>query len=351
MVTIAVTGIGGLVGGELLARLEERDDVERIVGLDLHPPVGVTSSKLDFRHADIRDAGLSRIFEGVDVLVHLAFQLDPIQDERTMRDINVGGTQNVFEAARDAGVHQIVYPSSAVVYGAHPDNDFPLTEESPLRANPDFNYGEHKAEIEHWLWPWIEQRDAPMVTVLRPAIIVGPGIQNFISRLFEMPMPLTVRGHRPPLQFVHVDDVVSAIDLAVDNDEMAGAFNVAAEGWLSWDEVLAIVGKRAVEVPEEVAFASVDRLWRLGLGDVPPGIVHYFMHPWVVSPAKLIEHGWRPKHTNRDVCAVLGEQTEEWVTVGRTRVHRSRLRRIARGILGGLVAVVGLRLLRRLRRS
>ena len=63
-----------------------------------------------------------------------------------MRDFNVRGTRNVFESARAAGASKVVYVSSGVAYGAHPDNDVPLTEESPLRANPDFPWADYDIE-------------------------------------------------------------------------------------------------------------------------------------------------------------------------------------------------------------
>ena len=82
---------------------------------------------------------------------------------------------------------------------------------------------------------------------------------------------MLVRGHKPPLQFVHVDDVVSALVHVIDHG-LDGVYNVTAEGWLSMDEVTAIVGRRTVALPEEVAFSIAERLWRLGLGEQPPGI-------------------------------------------------------------------------------
>ena len=52
----------------------------------------------------------------------------------------MNGSVNVFHAAAEGGVRKIVYTSSAVTYGAHPNNPVPLTEDSPLRANLDFSY-------------------------------------------------------------------------------------------------------------------------------------------------------------------------------------------------------------------
>ena len=72
-----------------------------------------------------------------------------------------------------------------------------------------------KGEVEDWLWGWAGGLpDDVTVTVLRPAIVAGPGVDNFITRQLERPRMPTVTGHQPPLQVVHVDDVVAAFRLA-----------------------------------------------------------------------------------------------------------------------------------------
>jgi nucleoside-diphosphate-sugar epimerase len=332
--TIAITGVGGLLGRRLVAALDERDDVERIIGIDVRAPQGLTSPHLVFRELDIRSAELVDALHGVDVLVHLAFQMDPHRDGSLMRSINLDGTRNAFEAAQRAGVGHVVYPSSVIVYGAHPDNDFPLTEASPLRPTPGLPYSEHKWEVEHWLLPWLEQHPALGATVLRVGMVLGTGVDNFMTRLFELPRFPLVRGHKPPLQFVHVDDVIGAMVHAIEQ-RLTGVYNVCAEGWLSYDEVMAISGRRPLEVPEEVAFSTADRAWALRVSDLPSGIVAHTMHPWVMSADALIATGWRPRHTNRDAVAEAARDHAPYVSLGRGRVRRSTV------WWAGLVGAVG----------
>lgn len=350
MVTVAITGVGGLVGRRLVAELDADPSVERILGIDV-ADLGAwspRSSKLELVTADVRDVRLDEHLAGVDVVCHLAFRLDPMQDEWRMRNVNVEGTRNVFTCALRAGVSKLVYASSGVVYGAHPDNDIPLTEDSPLRANPDFNYAEHKLEVEQWVWPWVDAHPETTVTVLRPSIVAGPGVQNVISRAFEAPRLLAVRGHKPPWQFVHVDDLAAALAHAV-REDLPGAYNCTSEGWLSFDEITAIAGRKVLEIGEEVAFETTDRLWRLGIGDYPAGAVHYVMHPWVLSADRLIETGWRPKHSNRDALAELVADHRDHVTVGPVRTRRSTLRSAATALAGLVGLAVLVRAVRRRR--
>ena len=77
-----------------------------------------------------------------------------------MARVNVGGTRRVLEAAGAAGLGKVVLVSSAAVYGAWPNNPVPLTEDAPLRPNPGFPLGVHKAELERLLAEWALARPA-----------------------------------------------------------------------------------------------------------------------------------------------------------------------------------------------
>ncbi len=324
--TIAITGVSGLVGRRLVQALEQRPEVTRIVGLDRTAPDGLTGPRFTYRPADVRDPDLDAALSGVDVLVHLAFQLDPIHDEALMRAVNVDGTINVMEAAERAGVGHVVYPSSVVAYGAYADNDLPLTEDSPVRGTPELNYSEHKRDVEYWLADWVAGDHATEVCVLRLALVMGPGVQNFVTRILEGPRFTAVRDYTPPLQFVHLDDVVAAFEHAIEQ-RLTGVYNVAAEGWLSFDEILELVDRRVVSIPEELAFTTAERLWKLGIGEYPAGVVAHLMHPCVMSPAKLVATGWQPKVTNREALQETVREHQDYVAVAGVRTRRSTLRR------------------------
>jgi len=343
---VAVTGAGGYIAQRLLARLEADAEVTRVVGIDVAEPVA-GSPKLDFHQLDVRDARLAKIFVGVDAVIHLAFQHDPIRDEARMRSINVEGTRNVFEAAATAGVRKVVYPSSATVYGAHSDNDFPLTESSALRPNLDFAYAMHKLETERIAEAFRADAPGAVVTVFRSAVVFGPNVENFVSRMMEAPRLLTVKGYSPPLQFVHEEDVASALAFAVRAD-LDGVYNLAADGWLAADEVSSLGGKKRVELPEAIAFSMAERLWRTGLSIAPPGELHYVMHPWVIQNAKLRAAGWVPKYSNKEALAETLAAHHDWVTVGRARVRKDS---VAKGAAATLGAIGAMALVRRARRA
>jgi nucleoside-diphosphate-sugar epimerase len=343
--TVAVTGASGYIATKLIRSLLDTEEIERVLGFDVTPPA-ITHDRFVFDQIDVRSPALESRLQGVDVLVHLAFIMDPIRDEAEMRDVNVNGSQNAFRSAAKAGVRKIVYTSSATVYGAHPDNPIPLTEDSPLRANLDFSYPAHKLEIEYVVREFRDEFPSTLVTVFRPAIVFGPNVDNAWSHLLEAPLFFSVQGYRPPLQFVHEDDVAAVLTLAATQD-IDGVFNLAAEGFLEADEMLDIVGRRRFEIPEPVAFSLLDCMWSLGLAEAPSGMLHYVMHPWVVSTEKLTEAGFTCKYSNRETFIEAVEKARGRIRLGDRSFRRGDL---ARGAVVGAGVAAALFATRRVRR-
>ena len=138
------------------------------------------------------------------------------------------------------------------------------------------------------------------MTTLRSAPVVGPGAERLPARILLGRPPLRVRGAAMPVQVVHVDDLAAALALAATRD-LPGVYNVAADGWLDASAVREMIPRSAVPaLPAEALERILDRTWELGFGDVPPGVVPYLTHPWVMANDKLKAAGWAPSHTNVD---------------------------------------------------
>jgi UDP-glucose 4-epimerase len=297
--SVAVTGAAGLVGRHLLPALAAHPDVERVLGLDVREPERRPFG-VDFARVDIAGTELKPLLEGIDVVVHLAGVVDPVPDVGLMARVNVEGTRRVLDAAASVGARRIVRISSATVYGAWPNNPVPLREDAALRPNPHFSPAVQGAEVERLLAEWRAGHPDVTVTTLRSAPVVGPGAERLPARVILGRPPLRVRGAAMPVQVVHVDDLASALALAATQD-LPGVFNVAADGWLDAAEARELIPRSgAPALPAEAMTRMLGRTWDLGLGDVPPGVVPYLVHPWVIANDKLKAEGWAPRHGNAD---------------------------------------------------
>jgi len=261
-----------------------------------------------------------------------------------MARVNVEGTRRVLDAAAAVGVRKVIRVSTAAVYGAWPNNPVPLTEDATLRPNPGFAPAVHAAEVERLLAEWREEHPAVTVTTLRSAPVLGAGAERLPSRLLLGRPPLRVRGASPPVQVVHVDDLVGALLLAVGND-LPGTYNVAADGWLGTDDARALLPRSlSPPVPAELLERALARLWASGLGDIPPTVVPYLVHPWVVANDRLRAAGWRPHHTNEE--AII----EGLDSLPSPRYGRALLLASAGAVAAGVIAGLGWRWRRRSRR-
>jgi len=344
---VAVTGAAQGLGHALTARLAASDRIGRVVAIDDHrgDVTGVT-----WRVVDVRDPALAGRLTGVDVVVHTDVDLAPDTDARARRAFNVRGAQTVLTAAAAGRVGRAVLVTSAMVYGARPDNPVPLEESAPPAADLDGSVVGDLLEIEQLARRSAAAHPGLDVTVVRPAALVGDGVETAVTRHFEAPRLLTVKGTRPRWQFCHVDDLVSALELTAAG-ELTGSFAVGCEGWLEQEEVEEISGLRRLELPAGLTFGAVQRLHRAGLTPVPVVDLNFIVYPWVVDCRALREAGWRPQHGNADTFRILLDQRSGRLAVAGRRLARKDTAAVA----AGTVAVVGtaaiVRAARRRRRS
>jgi UDP-glucose 4-epimerase len=302
-----ITGGSGYIGSRLVERLAERSETESILICDVRPP-RVFRPRVSYRELDVRDAALVRSVleeERPDVVVHLAFILNPMHDEAAMYEIDVGGTHNVLEACSSAGVGQVLVTSSSTAYGAFPDNPVPLTEEHPVRGVPDFEYARDKAESDRLCQLWALRHPDRVMTIVRPCIVFGPNVDNYIVRLWtQQPFQADFGLPDPGIQFVHEDDVVEALVVLL-ADRVGGAFNVAGDGVMPGAECATMIGLPRRRVPLPVARRLASVMWKLRRSETPPGNLHFALHSWIVSNEKLKrETSWRPRYSTRETFEI-----------------------------------------------
>ncbi|MEZ0066089.1 nucleoside-diphosphate-sugar epimerase [Streptacidiphilus sp. MAP12-20] len=333
---VAVTGAASGMGERLVRRLVESKGVRRVLAIDERRG---EARGVQWRVLDVRDPAVAERLAGVDVVVHLALDLGMESDPKARSAYNVRGTQTVITAAAAAGVHRVVLCTSAMVYGALADNEVPLAEDAPLRATEEATLVGDLLEMERLARRAPHVHPGLSVTVLRPAVVVGPGVDTVLTRHFEAPRLLVVAGSRPCWQFCHVDDLTAALEYAV-LGLVEGEVTVGCDGWLEQEEVEQITGIRRMELPASLALGTAARLHRLGLTPAPAGDLAYTMYPWVVSGSRLHEAGWRPRFNNDEVLAeLLAQVSGNHAVAGRRLSGKDAATSL--GAAGATVALVG----------
>ncbi|MFL6113440.1 MAG: NAD-dependent epimerase/dehydratase family protein [Catenulispora sp.] len=344
--TVAVTGAAAGLGEALTGKLAFGGEARKVVGLDAERGAAPATWRL----GEVTDPQLADRLSGVDTLVHLAVDADLSAEPRARTARNVRAAQTAITAAAASGVRHVVLLSTAMVYGALPDNPLPLEDEAPLRAVPDGTLVGDLLEIERLAAIAPRAHPGLTVTVLRPAAIVGPGVDTYLTRHFEAPRLLVVRGTKPIWQFCHVEDLLTALEHAA-LGKITGIVPVASDGWLTQEEVEELSGMRRMELPEGLAVGAAERLHRLHLTPAPASDLQYVMYPWAVSNKKLRDVGWEPAFTNEEAFAELLENIDGH--------HAALARRLGKkdaaaglGAAGATVALVGTAaLVRRARRK
>ena len=314
--TVAVTGPTGTFGHGLMPLLQADDRVDRVVGIARRPfdPSVQGWTKMEYRQGDVRDeTALKDAFAGADVVVHLAFLI--VGGNRdTTRAINVEGTLNAFRAAAAAGVRRFVYASSVAAYGFHRDNPVGMREDWPTRPADVLFYAQEKAELEELLRAEAAKHPEVQLYLLRPPVVLGPHtvggkamlpgplaplnryLQSGIRRL---PVPLLAAVPDLPLQFIHEDDVGSALLQCVVAAGPPGAYNIAG------DEVLSLVDVArelrlipVVTLPGRPVNAAARAVSRLPFLPTVAEWVEAFSHPAIMDTTRAKELlGWQPRYT------------------------------------------------------
>ena len=233
-----VTGGAGFIGSHLVEELLKR-------GQRLEPYL----DKIELVEGDLRSQHTVRdAVAGIDFVLHqgaLPSVPRSVKDPVTTNEVNVGGTLNVLDAAREAGVKRVVYASSSSVYGAN--TAIPKRED--MIPQPISPYAVAKLTGEHYCQVFCRTYGLETVS-LRYFNVFGPGMDPNSTYAAFIPIffvgmlegrPLTVNGDGTVSRdFTYITNVVEANMCAVEAEGVGGeVFNVACGASMSLNEVIA----------------------------------------------------------------------------------------------------------------
>ena len=259
---VGVTGANGFVGQHLIQRLDKAGhDVTALVRNKASMLGSATCSIVEIpslnSRVNIQD--LVVILAGLDVLIHLAghvHKMNDAYDDASFHDVNVVGSERLFEAADTADIKRFIFLSSVKAAGER-SNDMPLTlENSPC---PEDAYGRSKQDAEQVLQDMAREKTCDLA-ILRATFVYGwPPVGNFKSVINAVkkgiPLPLASIQNRRHMVFVgNLADALCHTSVA---DSLSSTpYFIADDQPVSTPELFRLTGQ---------AFASPARLFPMPL--------------------------------------------------------------------------------------
>jgi UDP-glucose 4-epimerase len=277
-VRVLIPGIAGKLGQMVAERLLA--DGHSVVGIDRRPwpeaPKGI-----EMHDVDIRKRAAEDVFRKVrpEVVVHMATVTHLVAQSEERYRINLGGTRAVFDHCRAYGVAHAIFVGRHTYYGAAPDSPLYHSEDEPPMALSTFPEladlvaADLYAGTALWRYPELT------TTVLRMCYTLGPtGHGTLATYLRGARIPM-ILGFDPLFQFMHEQDVASAICLTLAR-RIRGVYNVCGPQPVPLSVLVRETGRRPLRLPEMV-FTGL--LGRFGLPRLPPGAVSHIKYPVVID--------------------------------------------------------------------
>lgn len=240
-----VTGATGFIGGHLARRLQAHEGVHvRALVRDPGRAANLQDLGIELLQGDITDLeACRRACQGMDLVFHAAAYVGEGGDWEAVRRVNVQGTENLLQAAVEAGVQRFIHISTCAVYGSL--QAFGIDESFPLRRRGD-PYGDTKVEAEEAVWRVHREQGLPVV-VARPSQVYGPGSREFTIRpvqaIQEGKMVL-IDGGRHLCKPIYIDDLIDGLVLCATHEAAVGeAFNFTNDAPVPWKTFFGAYGR------------------------------------------------------------------------------------------------------------
>ena len=214
MKTVLITGGNGFLGANLALRMTKEGFQVRLLSRGTHMNPSLQNVPVEQFIGDIQDlSAVRKAVKGIDVVIHTAAKVSYWGKEyEEMHAINVGGTQNMIEAALEAGIEKFIHISSIAAVGSYSELRKPTDEDAPDR-DPRYStgYGRTKLRSERLVREAL--RHGLPAVILNPSVMVGEHDRQFLTgRLIRD----VVRGRMIAYpgggtNIVYVQDVVSSV--------------------------------------------------------------------------------------------------------------------------------------------
>jgi UDP-glucose 4-epimerase len=277
-VRVLVPGISGRLGRMLATRLLEVG--HEVIGIDRRPfrdaPAGLEMHELDIRKRAAED-----VFRRVrpQAVIHMATVTHLVVQSEDRYRINLGGTRAVFEHSAAYGVEHVVFVGRHTYYGAAADSPLFHTEDEPPMGLASFPELADLVAADLYAGSALWRHPSFTTSVLRMVYTLGATGHGTLATFLRGTRVPTILGYDPLFHFMHEDDVVSALVLALDK-RPRGVFNVAGPQPVPLSVVIRETGRRNTPIPEMLLNAA---LGRFGLPRLPVGALDHIKYPVTVD--------------------------------------------------------------------
>ena len=306
---VVVLGATGNVGTSVVQSLAAEPEVTSVLGVARRLPDWQVP-KTRWVAADVTSDDLVAQLRGADVVVHLAWLIQPTHDPRLTWRVNVLGSVRILRAVAEARVPVLVYASSVGAYSPGP-KDRAVDESWPTHGQPTAAYTREKAYLERLLDTFEREHPDRRVVRLRPGFIFKREAASQQRRLGIgplLPLPVVRPGLIPVLpdlpglrfQAVHSLDVGEAYRLAAIRP-VRGAFNLAAEPALDMSQLARLLDARTIRVPTIGVRAALATAWHLHLVPASPQLLDAVLQLPIMDVTRARDElGWTPRHSSLD---------------------------------------------------
>ncbi|MGB2631285.1 MAG: NAD-dependent epimerase/dehydratase family protein [Candidatus Omnitrophota bacterium] len=229
-----VTGASGFIGSHIVERLKRHDEdvaalVRRTSNTEFLKTLGV-----ELRYAALDEPeALKKALEGIDRVYHSAALADEWISPEVAYKVNVAGTKNLLEAARQQNVKRFIFVSSLAVLGMRDHHGTPA--DSPYKKTGD-PYIDTKIDSEKLVFDYYKTYGLP-ATVVRPGFVFGPRDKKLIPRIVEKIANdkfMFVGDGKNMMNIVYIENLTSAIIAAGASEKAIGqAYNVTNDSGMN----------------------------------------------------------------------------------------------------------------------
>jgi len=303
---ILVTGAEGYIGKKVIKRLlNQHSGVDVVVGIDIKDSGNYVKENFHFVKCDILSNTPDLLIKkyNINTIIHLAsiVKAPKGMSRETMYNIDVVGTKKLYESAIKNKVSQFIITTSGASYGYYSDNPKWLKETDRIRGNDEFAYSQHKKLVEEMLLDYRLKNAYPKQLILRPGTVLGKGVSNQITDMFEKKVVTGIKNAKTPFVFIWDEDVVNIIFKGV-FEEKSGIYNLAGDGFLTLPQIAKILKKPFIGIPAGFLKRVLSFLKKINLTQYGPEQIRFLLYRPVLSNAKLkSEFKYTPKLTSKEV--------------------------------------------------